>query len=290
MTDFNASDRDVSRAIRSWLHEDRHEDASRIAGAVLDRVEATPRRRTTWWPARRTEPMNKIVALGLVAAAVVVALLVGGQLFGAPEGGMNVGAGGSLSATTVPTPSPSADAGLPVGSSFLLSDELQLTVTIPGPGWTYEDGWFAKDDAFVITGWSGDDPFIPGDPCHWASTMPDGPSTTLDEIVDALGTQATRDASAPVDVSVDGFAGRSITLRVPDAPFTDCDEGKFCTLAFGDGAVCQMWYHEPGMIDELWVVDRDGQFTFTAGSYFPDTAEATVEEIRAILASMNYSE
>ena len=37
MTDFNASDRDVTRAIRSWLHEDRHEDVSRIAAAVLDR-------------------------------------------------------------------------------------------------------------------------------------------------------------------------------------------------------------------------------------------------------------
>jgi RNA polymerase sigma-70 factor (ECF subfamily) len=38
-------DGDVTRAIRSWLHEDRREDASRIAAAVLDRVEATPRRR-----------------------------------------------------------------------------------------------------------------------------------------------------------------------------------------------------------------------------------------------------
>ena len=45
MTDFNASDRDVNRAIRSWLHEDRHEDVSRIAGAVLDQVETTRQRR-----------------------------------------------------------------------------------------------------------------------------------------------------------------------------------------------------------------------------------------------------
>ena len=53
MTDFNASDRDVTRAIRSWLHEDRHEDVSRVAGAVLDQVETTRQRRATWWPARR---------------------------------------------------------------------------------------------------------------------------------------------------------------------------------------------------------------------------------------------
>ena len=45
MTDPNTSDRDVDRAIRSWLHEDRHEDVSRVAGAVLDQLDTTPQRR-----------------------------------------------------------------------------------------------------------------------------------------------------------------------------------------------------------------------------------------------------
>ena len=61
MTERNTSDRDVNRAIRSWLHEDRHEDVSRVAGAVLDRVETIPQRRATWWPAWRTPTMNKFV-------------------------------------------------------------------------------------------------------------------------------------------------------------------------------------------------------------------------------------
>ena len=75
MTDFKTSDRDVNRAIRSWLHEDRHEDVSRVAGAVLDQVDTIPQRRATWWPARRTPTMNKFLAIGLGAAAVVVAAL-----------------------------------------------------------------------------------------------------------------------------------------------------------------------------------------------------------------------
>jgi hypothetical protein len=74
MTDFKTSDRDVNRAIRSWLREDRHEDVSRIAGMVLDQVDTIPQRRATWWPARRTPIMNRIVTIGLGAAAVVVAL------------------------------------------------------------------------------------------------------------------------------------------------------------------------------------------------------------------------
>ena len=100
MNDPQASDRDVSRAIRSWLHEDRHEDASRVAGAVLDHVEATPRRRATWWPTRRTlDIMNKLVPLGLGAAAVVVALIIGYQSLGPAAPG---GVGGSPSAEPTP--------------------------------------------------------------------------------------------------------------------------------------------------------------------------------------------
>ena len=91
MTDFKTSDRDVNRAIRSWLHEDRHEDVSRVAGAVLDQVDTIPQRRATRWPARRTPTMNKFLAIGLGAAAVVVALFVGVQIFGSPDGGGRAG-------------------------------------------------------------------------------------------------------------------------------------------------------------------------------------------------------
>ena len=99
MTDFKTSDRDVNRAIRSWLREDRHEDASRIAGAVLNQAETTPRRRATWWPARRFPDMNNVMKFGLAAAAVVAVLIVGSQLFGSA---------GGLGAGPTPTPEPTA--------------------------------------------------------------------------------------------------------------------------------------------------------------------------------------
>ena len=114
MTDFKTSDRDVNRAIRSWLHEDRHEDVSRVAGAVLDQVDTTPQRRATWWPARRTPTMNKFVAIGLGAAAVVVALFVGVQLFSsAPMArhGSEASPTATVEPTAEPTPEPTADAG-----------------------------------------------------------------------------------------------------------------------------------------------------------------------------------
>ncbi|MDQ2689689.1 MAG: hypothetical protein M3Y29_05390, partial [Chloroflexota bacterium] len=129
MTDSNATDKAVSRAIRSWLHEDRHEDASRIAGAVLDRVEATTRRRAAWWPARRIPVMNKLLTIGLGAAAVVVLTLVAAtQLLGGPSGTGGLGEQPSPSAAaptvaSTPGPSPSGEGSLPDGPHLLLTGE-----------------------------------------------------------------------------------------------------------------------------------------------------------------------
>ncbi len=80
-----SADRDINRVVRSWLHEERHEDADRVLGAALDQVDTTPQRRSTLWTAWRDSPMNKFVAIGLGAAAVVVALFIGAQLVGQPN-------------------------------------------------------------------------------------------------------------------------------------------------------------------------------------------------------------
>ena len=64
--------------------------------------------------------------------------------------------------------------------------------------------------------------------------MPDTPSATVDEVVAALAAQAPGTASAPVDITVDGHAGKSITLQVPaDIPysagtFSTCNGEMYC--------------------------------------------------------------
>jgi hypothetical protein len=315
MTDFNASDQDVTRAIRSWLHEDRHEDVSRIAGAVLDQVETTRQRRATWWPARRTPTMNKIVGFGAAAAAVVVALVIGTQFLGPPT---PIGVGGGPSAEPSPTavpslsaaePSPSIEADLDEGP-FLFFDAqgITVTVTIPAPGWYGEakGGSLAKnaniqppDGAYMLGPWGGEDAgYIPGDPCQWLSTMPETPATTVDEVVAALASQASRDASEPVDITLDGHAGKSITLHVPDdvvfanGEFTDCNQeggGRHAFCTFGTPTDCYMWNAQgPGAIDELWIVDLDGQLLIMDGAYYAQTPAEDVDELRAILGSMSF--
>ena len=123
--------------------------------------------------------------------------------------------------------------------------------------------------------------------------MPDTPATTVDEIVAALASQASRDASEPVDVTVDGHPGQSITLHVPDdvgfaACEFDCDQGNFCTAGTATG--CEMHNPAPGAISELWIVDVDGEVLIVNGTYYPETPAEDVDELQAILGSMTFGE
>lgn len=142
MSEPRTSDRNVDRVIRSWLHEDRHEDISRVAGAVLDMLDTTPQRRSPWWPARRIPFMNKFVSLGLGAAALVAALVIGAQVLApAPApGGVGSGPSASPSPTPAPTattePSPSPISPPPLTQSF--------TSTVHGITVSYPEGWTAR--------------------------------------------------------------------------------------------------------------------------------------------------
>ena len=327
MTDSRTSDRDVSRAIRSWLHEDRHEDASRLAGAVLDLVEATPRRRATWWPARRTAPMNRFLSFGLGAAAVVVlAILIGSRLLGSNVGGP----GATPTPTPVPTgtskptatPGPTDAAGLPEGSQVVVGSGYAgkgIIVTIPAPGWYRGPGYGtlakgshggadAPDGAALILFVGAHARlqqdlqqylYVYGHPCHWSTTRPASPATTLDEALTALTSQASRDASVPVDVTVGGYAGKSIILHVPDdAVFSDCDQGEFRTLiqAFEFGVVTTpledarpRYAQDPGQIDRLWVFEAGLSVVIIDATYYEGTPQSVVDELVAIVESARVS-
>lgn len=298
-----STDRDTTRIVRSWLRTDEHESADRVLDAVLDQIPAIPQRRAGW-PAWRTPIMNKLVTIGLGAAAVVVLLLFGAQLFGSPS--TNVG-GPGIDDSMPPEPSqtttltPPADGSLPEGSQHLLWDAgKSMRVTIPASGWHGEPGTgiLVKNDnsgppdgAGIIVFGRGD-LFVYGDPCKWSTTRPETPLTTVDEVVAALAAQPSRDASAPTYASVSRYGGKLITLRVPDdaayedGRFTDCDQGEFRTFVEGtDGAR----YHQgPGQIDDLWVLDVEGQLVVIDVAYYDGTPEEHLSELDDIVDFMTF--
>jgi hypothetical protein len=303
MTDFKASDRDVSRAIRSWLHEDRHEDASRIAGAVLDHVEATPRRRSTWWPARRTPIMNKFVTIGLGAAAVVVlAVFVGAQLFGSPNGG--TGGQPTPSATPEPTPEPSAAGPIDFATLPLegrLEEGDYVFTHLPGvrvvftassvwernlPNWVV---WTVDDDKATMGASTVDNVVV--DPCQPDLGFQDPPvGPTVDDLVTALGAVPGLTFSAPADVTQDGYSGVRLDYVPPDE-FDNClDDMGQAILMSVEGSVPANHgdISAPNGDDvfSLYIYDVDGTRVVIAAAY----TENRRDELDEMLASIRFEQ
>jgi hypothetical protein len=174
---------------------------------------------------------------------------------------------------------------------------------MPASGWSGEPGAWAVEwgpaganppDGAAIVAFVVDEEFyVFGDPCRWSSTRPDTPASTVDELVVALANQASRNPSAPEDITVGGYAGRKITLRVPDdavfnaGEFSACDEGKFASFGVA-GADPARWHQGPGQIDEMWIVDVNGRIALLDGAYYADTPQSAVEELHAALGSATF--
>jgi hypothetical protein len=96
-----------------------------------------------------------------------------------------------------------------------------------------------------------------------------------------------------VDITVDGYAGKSITLHVPDdAVFSDCDRGMFGSWGYvlnGTVDPTPSRYHQgPGQIDELWIVDVDGMVTVIDAGHYEGTPAEDVAELHAIVDSITF--
>jgi hypothetical protein len=256
---------------------------------------------------------SKPLRFGLAAAAVVLIAVVGLQFLGNSNTGDPDATETPLqTATSSDSAEPSAAAaGLPVGSSHVLWEYpqggIKIVVTIPAPGWFPAGKGIlvpgngilrknndadapngarlsvdARDNTFLA---GAGDMYVYGDPCHWASTTPATPVTTVDEAIAALSAQPSRDASAPKDVTLDGYAGKRVTLHVPDdAIFADCDAGQFRTFV-------QNWprsHEDPGQFDLLFVLDVKGHLVIFDVSYFEGaqgTPESVIDEMAAIMES-----
>ena len=307
--------RDLDQMIRSFLAEGPMELPDPSYDEVRDRMEH--RRQRAFIGPWRTSDMDRYLKIGLAAAAVVVIAVVGSQFLGDSNTG-SPGATETPRQTATPAastePSASADGSLPVGSSHVLWDRTQggatpelgikIVVTIPAAGWFGDagEGVLKKNDnadapdgaGLIVFARTNDllvglgDVYVYGDPCHWASTKPDSPVTTVDEAIAALSGQASRNATTPVDVTYDGYAGKYITLHVPDdAVFSDCDEGQFRTLVQGDDAA--RYAQDPGQFDLLTVLDVNGQLVIFDVAFFEGaegTPRSVLDEMAGIVTSV----
>jgi hypothetical protein len=239
-----SSDRDVTRIVRSWIREDGHESADRVLDSVLDQLDTTPQRRAGW-PARRTPTMNKFVVFGLGAAAVVVLLFVGAQLFGSPSGGTG-GPGATPTATPEPTTpeptTPEPDAEFPSwyppaavadanGAGILSSGTHTTKAFDPGFSFSAPEGWVnAYDEPRYFTLFpdtpENETAFARSEelarhvlmgpqssPWFTCESAESNGGATAAEIVAAASANEALAVSDPVEVAIGGLTGAQIDVR-----------------------------------------------------------------------------
>jgi hypothetical protein len=143
---------DLDRQLDAFLQEGPIELPDPSFDMIRDRMEST-RQRVVIGPWRLPE-MNKFLAIGLGAAAVVVLVFLGAQFFGSAPGG-TIGLGGEPSATLQPTATPEPSASPPASAPPLTQS---FTSTLHGYSVSYPDGWTAEpatepwtDSAFPLS-------------------------------------------------------------------------------------------------------------------------------------------
>lgn len=264
--------------------------------------------------------MNRIAPIGPGIASVVAALLVGCSVIGSPNVGATATTTSDPTATAqrpaTPEPTDSAEpsapiaGGLPLGPHVVTKDigtGVHVTVTMPALGWDGEPNggylcWTPVDecagppDGAGVIAFNDREYYAYGDPCRWSITRPSAAATTADDLISGLANQEYREASAPEDITLDGHAGKKIILRMADVPynnnhrdFADCDDGHFALFGVA-GEDPARWSQGPGQIEEVWAVDVGGAVAVLIGTYYADTPQSAVAEMRTILGSMTFGD
>lgn len=285
-----STDRDVNRIVRSWLEVGVTSLPDRVLDNVLDQLPATPQRRA-WWPARRYRAMNSFAKLAVAAAAVVVVAIVGISF--SPRAGGVAGPGSNATPTPTPSPVPSAspvalrDGALTPGTYVFVpcsappcttSDEsIHLTIDVPSgwsgvlPGAVWIDDNAAPGGAALGIGFGGD---LPRDPCLTEDLIATG--STVDGFANAIATHPILDATDPVDVSLGGFSGKYIDLRLPaDLP---CEEFRPWEPGIYAQGPNHQWH--------LWILDVAGTRVVVGAMDYPGTSAQRRAELQAMVESI----
>ena len=128
-------DRDATRTVRSWLEDGVTQLPDRVLDDVLEEIPAIPQRRTSWGGVNLPQ-LSRAAQVGLAAAAILVVVLLGLEVF--PSGR---GVGGLIAGPTpTPTPTPLAlpqDAVRLEAGAYVIDDPFPVRVTFQVPeGWT----------------------------------------------------------------------------------------------------------------------------------------------------------
>lgn len=173
--------------------------------------------------------------------------------------------------------------------------DIQVFYTIPSDGWI---SWFGAGNPEQGIGLSIINVRnVVADGCthHAAAYPPVGP--TVDDMAAALAALKPFELiTPPTAVTAWGFSGKYLEIAVPDIAFEVRDDGNI----FPDCANNELWswigpplsfayhgYSEPGQVEEIWLLDVDGQRLMIVAGTSPGSSEGDIAELRAILDSID---
>ena len=177
----------------------------------------------------------------------------------------------------------------PAGSYTLAADRLygvpplDITFTIPSDGWvSWGPGVLTNEPNerdHVGIGFHNVANLYK-DPCLWRTSGEAAPRVgpTVADLTAAFARQPHFTASAPTDVTVDGFRGSFMTMTIDaDLDFAGCDSGQVHSWIDPDGN--SRYYAGPGQVEQFWIVDVDGTRLVIEGSFFPDAPPANLTDL-----------
>jgi hypothetical protein len=232
--------REGDRLVRSWLREDRHEDATRVLSNVEDQLDATPQRSSGGTAWRFLLMNNNIVRVGLAAAAVVIIAIIAINLLpGSPAPGGSPSVSPSVEPSAAPSePGASAAALPPLTESF--------TSTLHGYSVSYPEGWTAKaatepwtEVTFPLSfggpqvDWLYDPTLTDGDLFLAIASQPIGDASPEDWVAAQMASDEGCATTEPVTVDgAAGLTGDGCTVAV----VTTGGRGYWIQLYTGSGA------------------------------------------------------
>jgi hypothetical protein len=239
---------------------------------------------------RTTETRNRRRLLIVAAAAVVVVGIAGIALFNYSDDDESPAPAPAATLAPTTTIAPTTTVATTIGTYLMPeSDRLEtdadvrFTFAVPD-GWSDNDWYVDKvgsDPSFgvvfqkVVNIYDDSCPSVLVDP-------PVGPS--VDDLASAWANLPGFEATAAIDITVDGFHGKQVEFTVPDYDDAECAYGTFKLL--NEGPFADWWAQGPNQHNKLWILDVNGTRVVIIGAYFPDTSPQDRAAIDDILASI----
>lgn len=166
----------------------------------------------------------------------------------------------------------------------------QIVLTVPD-GWQNSDGWLVGTGRDTPRWWFvsfWDVEKVYPHPCDWLGEPFIEPGRTVEGLVAALVDRPMRNATTPIEVTVDGYQGYMLEWSVPtDIDISSCDEGYFESWTAA-GWSSDRYHQGPGQVDRLWILDVDGSRLVIDAMYMPGATEQDREELFAVVDSIQF--